>query len=61
MLKNYFVSYIYNKDNKIIFGSSTILYTKIKSMDDVKKIEDSLAQHNKTDKDSLNILWWQKL
>lgn len=61
MLRNYFVSYIYNKDNKTILGSSTILYTKIKSMDDVKKIEDSLAQHNKIDKDSLNILWWQKL
>lgn len=61
MLKNYFVSYIYNKDNKTILSSSTILYTKIKSMDDVKKIEDSLAKHNKIDKDSLNILWWQKL
>lgn len=61
MLKNYFVSYIYNKDNKTILGSSTILYTKIKSMDDVKKIGDSLAQHNKIDKNSLNIIWWQKL
>lgn len=44
MLKNYFVSYIYNKDNKTTLSSSTILYTKIKSMDDVKKIEDSLAR-----------------
>lgn len=61
MLKNYFVSYIFNKDNKTIFGNGTILYTKIKSMDGVKKIEDSLARHNKIDKDSLNILWWQKL
>lgn len=61
MLKNYFVSYIYNKDNKTIFGSSIILYTKIKSMDDVKKIEDSLARHKEIDKNSLNILWWQKL
>lgn len=61
MLKNYFVSYIYNRDNKTILSSSTILYIKIKSMDDVKKIEDSLAQHNKIDKNSLNIIWWQKL
>lgn len=61
MSRNYYVSYICNIDGKTIIGSNTILYSKIKSMDDVKKIENSLTKHNKMDKDSLNVLWWQKL